>query len=54
MNDKKEQFWKWAFQADVYGRKQIKITFQHIIKTVVWHSKGDYFATMAQNVQSST
>ncbi len=54
LNDKKEQFWKWTFSADSYGRKQIKLVFQHIIKTVVWHSKGDYFATMAQNVQSST
>ena len=32
----------------------IKITFPHIIKSVVWHSKGDYFATMAHNIQSST
>ena len=32
----------------------IKMTFPNIIKQVVWHQKGDYFATMAHNVQSST
>jgi hypothetical protein len=28
----------------------IKIAFENIIKAIVWHSKGDYFATMANNV----
>jgi hypothetical protein len=27
LNEKKEQFWKWAFLKDGYGRKMIKITF---------------------------
>jgi ribosome biogenesis protein ERB1 len=31
----------------------MKISFQNIIKSVVWHQKGDYFATMAHNIQSS-
>jgi len=24
--------------------------FQNIISKIVWHSKGDYFATMANNI----
>jgi len=31
----------------------IKINFNHIIKSVVWHSKGDYLASMIYNLQSS-
>lgn len=27
---------------------------KHIIKQVVWHSKGDYFSTMAHNIQTSS
>lgn len=55
LNEKKEQFQSWTFpENDGYGRKMIKITYPHIIKLVVWHSKGDYFATMAHNLQSST
>jgi hypothetical protein len=32
----------------------VKIEFKHLIAKVVWHSKGDYFATMAHNVQTSS
>jgi hypothetical protein len=32
----------------------IKIVFKHMISKVVWHTKGDYFATMAHNVQTSS
>jgi hypothetical protein len=45
---------KWDFINDTRGVKMIKLTFQNVIKTIVWHSKGDYFATMANNIQSST
>jgi len=50
LNDKKEQFLKWEFLNDERGVKMIRITFQNIIKSVIWHSKGDYFATMAHNI----
>lgn len=52
-NDKKEQFLKWGFTEDYRGAKMIKITFTNVIRSIVWHSKGDYFATMAHNIQSS-
>ena len=28
----------------------IKIEFKHVISKITWHSKGDYFATMAHNI----
>jgi hypothetical protein len=49
-NEKKEQYCKWSFKEDYRGIQHIKITFNHIIKSVVWHSKGDYFSTMAHNI----
>ncbi len=52
-NEKKEMFLKWEFPTDSRGQEMIKLTFNHIMKTVVWHAKGDYFATMIYNLQSS-
>jgi hypothetical protein len=49
-NDQKENYAAWKFQNDSYGTKMIKIEFKHIISKVVWHTKGDYFATLAHNV----
>jgi len=31
----------------------VQMTFQNIIKTIVWHSKGEYLSTMAHNVQTA-
>lgn len=53
-NDNKEKFCKWRFPDDGYGRKMLKIEFGRCISQVVWHAKGDYFATMANNVQSTS
>jgi ribosome biogenesis protein ERB1 len=53
VNDKKEQFLKWQFKEDSRGMKMIQIKFDKVIRSVVWHSKGDYFSTMAHNIQSS-
>lgn len=43
--DIKEKYVKWSFKQDM-----IQITFKHIIAKIVWHTKGDYFATMAHNI----
>jgi ribosome biogenesis protein ERB1 len=50
---------KWEF-TDENDRQhfehdlRVKLEFEHIIKKVDWHSKGDYFATLADNIQTST
>lgn len=53
-NDQKENYAAWKFENDDYGNKMIKIEFKHVIAKVIWHSKGDYFATMAHNIQTSS
>jgi ribosome biogenesis protein ERB1 len=55
----KKPMCKWEFTEESnkdYAEKdlRVKLEFQHIIKRVDWHSKGDYFATLADNVQVST
>jgi len=50
---------KWHFLNDkeddfVQRDTRVSIQFGHILKRVVWHSKGDYFSTMADNIQTST
>ena len=54
-NDQKEKFVKWKFENDgCLGMKMIKMDFNKVISKIVWHSKGDYFATMANNIQTSS
>ena len=53
-NDQKEKYCKWRFDKDSYGKKLLKISFGRCISKVVWHVKGDYFATLANNVQSTS
>lgn len=55
-NDQKEKFVQWQFVEDglLPGTKAIKMKFQYVISKIVWHSKGDYFATMANNIQTSS
>ena len=53
-SDKKENLCKWHFPDDGYGRKMLRIEFDRCISRVVWHAKGDYFATMANNVQNTS
>ena len=53
-SDVKEKFVKWSFDKDYLGNKMIKLKFNNIISKVVWHSKGDYFATMIHNIQTSS
>jgi len=47
---KRNNFLNGSLKLISRGIKMIKITFEKIIKSVVWHSKGDYFATMAHNI----
>ena len=54
MNEKKEMFLKWEYLQDERDVKMLRIKFTHVIKSVKWHSKGDYLASMAYNIQSST
>lgn len=54
-NDQKEKFVKWQFEDDsCLKNRMIVMKFQHCISKLVWHSKGDYFATMANNIQTSS
>jgi len=53
-SDVKEKFVKWTFENDSHGNKSIRMKFTHIMSQVAWHSKGDYFSTMAHNVQTSS
>lgn len=53
-NDKKEQFCAWNFTEDYRGEPMISLHLKNVISKVVWHPKGDYFATMAHNVQMTS
>ena len=53
-SDTKEKFVQWTFEDDYLGIKSIKMKFKNIISKMVWHSKGDYFATMMHNIQTSS
>jgi ribosome biogenesis protein ERB1 len=53
-NDKKEQFCSWNFTEDYRGEPMISLHLKNVISKVVWHPKGDYFATMAHNVQMTS
>lgn len=54
-SDQKEKYVKWKFENDgCIGSRMIKMDFTKIISRIVWHSKGDYFATMANNIQTSS
>ena len=33
---------------------RLELVFEHIIKRVRWHLKGDYFSTLADNIQTSS
>ena len=52
--DLKENLAKWQFAKDL-KKDEIAVTieFKHIISRLTWHPKGDYFATMASNLQST-
>ena len=45
---------KWTFCKEP-RKDQIYVTmvFKQIISRLVWHPRGDYFATMAHNFQST-
>ena len=30
------------------------LTFPHVLRRTVWHAKGDFFATLADNVQTAS
>ena len=54
-SDQKEKFVKWEFlNDDCKGALMIKMKFHHVISKIAWHSKGDYFSTMAHNIQTSS
>ena len=51
--------WKWEFLDETneeFIKKDIRVVleFEYILKKIDWHSKGDYFATLASNIQVST
>lgn len=51
----KEKYVKWRFENDnCLSNTMIKMDFGKIISKVVWHSKGDYFSTLAHNIQTSS
>lgn len=45
----KEKVVKWTF-----NEKMVTIEFNEVISKLAWHSKGDFFSTMAHNVQATT
>ena len=54
-SDQKEKYVKWRFENDSCTKaKMLKMDFGKILSRLVWHSKGDYFATMANNIQTSS
>jgi len=44
----------WTLGSDHVNSYAFKIEFDKIIKSVTWHLKGDYFSTMAHNIQSTS
>jgi len=54
----KKAFTKWIFtevESEEYkGDIRLHLEFEHILKRMRWHSKGDYFATLADNIQTSS
>lgn len=55
----KKPICKWEFLESTTREyteydMRVKLEFEHILKKVEWHSKGDYFSTLADNIQVST
>ena len=55
----KKPTWKWDFIDETNGEyiqkdARVILEWEYILKKLDWHSKGDYFATLADNVQVST
>lgn len=50
IEDTKANVCKWIFKNDHRGEPMITMEFKNVISKLVWHAKGDYFATMAHNV----
>lgn len=50
VEDQKANVCKWVFKKDYRGEDMITMEFQNVISKLVWHAKGDYFASMAHNV----
>ena len=53
-NPEKEKYAKWMFENDSSGHRSIKMKLGNIVSKVVWHLKGDYFATLLHNIQTSS
>jgi len=53
VEDTKSNICKWNFKNDHRGELMITMDFKNIISKLVWHVKGDYFASMAHNVQQT-
>lgn len=56
-NKKSACKWEFVEQSDNDFKERdmrVKLEFEYIIKKIDWHSKGDYFATLADNIQTST
>ena len=52
--DKKEALVKWEFSDKASEQVAVSMTFKHIISRLTWHPKGDYFSSMAHNIQATT
>ena len=54
VEDSKANVCKWIFKNDHRGEPMITMEFKNVISKLVWHVKGDYFASMAHNVQMTS
>jgi ribosome biogenesis protein ERB1 len=53
--DAKDQTVKWTFAKDMKKDEiLVTLTFSKVISRLTWHPKGDYFATLAHNFQSTS
>jgi ribosome biogenesis protein ERB1 len=46
--EQKEKHAQWEFKEQM-----VTLTLKHVISSLCWHPKGDYFSTMANNLQST-
>lgn len=47
--DSKEAHATWEFKDTM-----VTLTLKHVISSICWHPKGDYFSTMAHNLQATS
>ena len=50
--DAKEKHCTWDFESR--ESDMVTLTLKHVISKICWHPKGDYFSTMAHNLQATS